>query len=81
MHYNKRKLILYPDRLEYIDPISNRKKGEIILNILSKGIWKDNYTFEVFTPKRTYVFKTESEGIVSVWCCRINLVIEYLKKD
>jgi|LauGreDrversion4_2_1035121.scaffolds.fasta_scaffold83075_3 hypothetical protein len=81
LHYNKRRLILYSNRLEYIDPLTNKKKGDIGLNILCNAIWNDNYTFEVFTPKRVYVFKTENEGSALVWCSRINLVTQYLKKD
>jgi PH domain len=74
-------LILFSNRLEYIDPLYNRKKGDIGLNILCKAILRDSYTFELLTQKRVFVFKTESEGLASEWCSRINLVTEYLKKD
>jgi hypothetical protein len=81
LHYNKRKLILYNNRLEYIDPVTGSKKGDILLTKQCSALLKDSFTFELFTPRRTFVFKTEYEGSASVWCERINIVIEYLKKD
>jgi len=78
-HFNKRRLILFKDRLEYHDPLANTKKGDIILNKHCSAIMKDEYTFEVFIPKRTFLFKTDNKNAFT-WCEKINLVIEYLKK-
>jgi len=73
-HYNTRKLILYLNRLEYLEPRLNIKKGEILLNKSCSARVKDENKFEVFTPKRTFLFKLDNKGSKD-WSNRINLVI------
>jgi len=78
-HYNTRKLILYPNKIEYYDPHKNLKKGEILLNKNCIALMKDDHKFELFTPKRTYLFKLYNNGSKE-WSEKINNVIEILKK-
>ena len=56
-HYNTRRILLYPDKLQYIDPIKNIVKGEIVLNKDTKAIAINDYRFELHTPKRVFIFK------------------------
>jgi len=77
-HFNKRRLILLNDRLEYYDTITGTKKGDITLSTKCTAILKDIYSFEIFTPKRTFIFKVDS-GRADIWCENINSVIEILK--
>jgi len=72
-------LVLYPNKIEYHDPSKNVKKGEIILNKNCIALMKDDYKFELFTPKRTYLFKLDNLGSRD-WSEKINNVIEVLKK-
>lgn len=77
-HYNTRKLILFPNKIEYFDPVKNIKKGEIILTKNCIALIKDDFKFELFTPKRTYLFKLDHIGSKD-WSEKINCVIEELK--
>lgn len=79
-HYNIRKLVLFSRKIEYSDPIKNIKKGEITLDKNCIALVKDDYKFELFTPKRTYLFKLNNVGAKD-WCKKINHVIEELKKE
>lgn len=57
-HYNTRKLILYStSKIEYLDSRKNIVKGVIYLNKDCKAVLEDNNSFELITPKRTFVFK------------------------
>lgn len=78
-HYNTRRLILFSNKIEYYDPAKNVKKGEIMLNKNCTALIKDEFRFELFTPKRTYLFKLDNVGSKE-WTSKINCVIEELKK-
>ena len=80
-HFNRRKLILFNNKLEYYDPIALKKKGEIMLNKKSYVKSKDSYTFEVITLIRTFEFKCEKPESVVKWCDNIQLVIHFLNTD
>jgi len=79
-HFNKRRLILFGNKMEYHDPLTNIKKGEIVLNRHCDATLKDHYTFEVFTPMRTFLFKTEGKT-AWIWCEKINSVVENIKRE
>ena len=78
-HYNTRKLVLFSNKIEYYDPVKNVKKGEIILSRNCTALMKDEYRFELFTPKRTFLFKLDKAGSKE-WSDKINTVVEELKK-
>jgi len=78
-HYNTRLLILYNNKLEYYEPKNKIKKGEIALNKNCTALVKDDFIFELFTPKRTYLFKLESSNSKE-WSEKINYAIELIKK-
>lgn len=71
--------MLYENKIEYYDHVKNVKKGEILLNKNCVAIVKDEYKFELFTPKRTFLFKLDNIG-AKEWSEKINHVIEILKK-
>ena len=67
MHYNKRKIVLdSTPKLIYIDPETNKIKGEIYLDKQYKIIHVDSNTFELISPKRSYKFKG-IDGDAMVW--------------
>ena len=58
MHYNKRILKIYSSgKVEYLEPISLIIKRTIYLDIKSNVLYKDNYTFDIITSERTFIFK------------------------
>ena len=67
LHYNKRKIVLdSTPKLIYIDPETNKIKGEIYLDKQYKIIHVDSNTFELISPKRSYKFKG-IDGDAMVW--------------
>lgn len=67
LHYNKRKFILYSTpKLVYIDPTTNKIKGEIYLDKKFKIHHISMTIFDLVSPKRIYRFKA-SDGDVLVW--------------
>jgi hypothetical protein len=76
-HYNKRRLLLFKNRLEYYDTLTNTKKGEILLKKNCSAIIIDAYCFEVITKDRTFFFKCESKTSVRTWCEKITQVIDH----
>jgi len=76
-HYNSRKLILFnTPKLEYLEPTKNSVKGVIYLSKDCKAIYEDHNRFELTTPKRTFVFKTEPNEAL-VWTKLINDSVNY----
>jgi len=55
----------------------NIKKGEILLNKKCSAVVKDEYKFELITPKRTFLFKLDYKGSKE-WSKRIIKVIDEL---
>ena len=67
LHYNKRKIVLdSTPKLIYIDPETNKIKGEIYLDKQYKIVHVDSNTFELISPKRSYKFKG-IDGDSMVW--------------
>ena len=67
LHYNKRKVILYSTpKLVYIDPSSNKIKGEILLDKQFKVNHISMTIFDLISTKRSFRFKA-CDGDVLVW--------------
>ena len=76
LYYNKRKVILYSTpKLVYIDPSNNKIKQEIILDKKCKIVHISMNIFDLFTPKRSFRFKS-CDGDVLVWEKSINEAIK-----
>lgn len=56
-HYNTRKVLIYSDKLQYIDPTKNIIKGEVPLTRECKVVAVNDLRFELHTPKRIFFFK------------------------
>jgi hypothetical protein len=70
--FNKRKIILYnTQKLEYIDLSKNTIKGAINLTKQVEAFCNDKDYFEIVTPKKTFVFKTQNDDALA-WAQLIN---------
>ena len=67
LHYNKRKVILdSTPKLVYIDPSTNKIKGEIYLDRKFKVVHVSANIFDLISPKRSFRFK-DCDGDALVW--------------
>jgi len=75
-HYNTRKLILYNNtpKLEYLDMNKNTVKGVIYLTKECQAVSIDLNRFDLATPNRTFVFKTDGNE-ANTWAKSINDLI------
>lgn len=67
LHYNKRKVVLdSTPKLIYIDPSTNKIKGEIYLDRKFKVVHVSANIFDLISPKRSFRFK-DCDGDALVW--------------
>ena len=67
LHYNKRKVVLdSTPKIIYIDPSSNKIKGEIYLDKKFKVVHVSANIFDLISPKRSFRFK-DCDGDALVW--------------
>ena len=80
--WNTRQLVLYNDgRLEYLDPDTNEKKGEIILcKDCDVELWKD-HKFKQSVPGRVYEFKVKGVDFAQSWVDKIDVELKKFEPD
>jgi hypothetical protein len=67
LHYNKRKVVLdSTPKIIYIDPSTNKIKGEIYLDKKFKVVHVSANIFDLISPKRSFRFK-DCDGDALVW--------------